>query len=144
MESSHRGLRRRVAALALEVVASKVRDTGPSEWVRGAIWPHLVFFSLDSRDKDNYLNFSLDYFLFVIRQIQKEHIRVPSYLSQQTKSKLQVFVKNGKQVIISQTYRCVSTFKEYCGSGSDGSVDNGLDQDPVHPVHPDPDPDPHI
>ena len=27
-------MRRRVAALALEVVASKVRDTGPSEWVR--------------------------------------------------------------------------------------------------------------
>ncbi len=50
MESSHRGLRRRVAALALEDVASKVWDTGPSEWVRGAIWPHLVFFSLDSRD----------------------------------------------------------------------------------------------
>ena len=32
MESSHRGLRR-VAALALEVVASK-SETGPAEWVR--------------------------------------------------------------------------------------------------------------
>ena len=35
MESSHRGLRRRVAALALEVEVSRVWDTGPSEWVRG-------------------------------------------------------------------------------------------------------------
>jgi hypothetical protein len=37
------------------------------------------------------------------------------------------------KLIVSQTYRCVSTFKEYCGSGSDGSVVNGLDQNPVHP-----------
>ncbi len=34
MGSSHRGLRRRVAALALEVVSKQVWDTGPAEWVR--------------------------------------------------------------------------------------------------------------
>jgi hypothetical protein len=34
----------------------------------------------------------------------------------------------------------VSTFKQDCGSGSEGYVVNGLlDQDPVNP-HPDPDP----
>jgi hypothetical protein len=52
---------------------------------------------------------------------------------------IKVFVKIKNKLIVSQTYRCASTFKEYCGSGSNGSVVNGLDQDPVRP-HPDPDP----
>ena len=49
MESSHRGLRR-VAALALEVVASKSETQGHLSGCEGAIPSHLVFFSPDSRD----------------------------------------------------------------------------------------------
>ncbi len=49
MESSHRRLRR-VAALALEVVASKSETQGHLSGFKGAIRSHLVFFSPDSRD----------------------------------------------------------------------------------------------
>ncbi len=52
MESSHRGLRR-VAALALEVVASKSETQGHLSGCEGAIRSHLVFFSPDSRDISN-------------------------------------------------------------------------------------------
>jgi hypothetical protein len=50
VESSHRGLRR-VAALALEVVASKSETQGHLSGCEAAIRSHLVFFSPDSRDR---------------------------------------------------------------------------------------------
>ncbi len=43
MESSHRGLRRRVAALALEVDVSKSETQGKLSGCGGAIRSHLVF-----------------------------------------------------------------------------------------------------
>jgi hypothetical protein len=81
VESGHRGLRRRVAALALEVVASKVWGTGPSEWVRGAIWPHLVFFSLDSRDKSIFEYFSENLGLFRFVSVCYETVLFVSVVS---------------------------------------------------------------
>jgi hypothetical protein len=50
VESSHRGLRRRVAALALEVVVSKSETQGQLSGCVGAIRSHLVFSLPDSRD----------------------------------------------------------------------------------------------
>ncbi len=43
MESSHRGLRRRVATLALEVEVSKSETQGQLSGCEGAIGSHLVF-----------------------------------------------------------------------------------------------------
>jgi hypothetical protein len=43
VESSHRGLRRRVAALALEVDVSKSETQGQLSGCEGAILSHLVF-----------------------------------------------------------------------------------------------------